>query len=440
MISLFDFMTQAQKDDVSASTLGVDVSSPVQDAIDYAYNISGSGEGGATLYAPRGRYRMDSPVTPRNMVDTVGEPGYGGTVFVANNPTGCFLTPGLDSARFRRMGFSAINSGIGTASAIKGTNYAGQIARCIFDEVDLWADLGFGFNGNFIASRWLKGVWGYFGMPGSQFCPIYCKGDVASGAQVNTNVVDGQYIFKSKGTDTLYFEYGSNVKFRDLIFEGCTATWLIQALGMLVVTIDGYYVEGGSGGSSLFKFANDSLGSGQGTYSISVKGGLVGLLSNNIEMITLGGASGGIDFNNNVVTGPGNTMAGKHISGNDDVFSAYYNNSTPGLTVVPTPIPGRYPTVISGTVAGVSGTPSTLFDASVHGAGLYTVSAFVHGLGAPFQAEGIVNYDGTGNVSLLQSNGGLYMTITTSGTLVRGTLGGGGAPQTISWAATRMAQ
>ena len=419
----------------------VDDAPAIQKAFNWAADAGGVGDGGVTLFAPRGDYRLDSPVIPKNFVELIGVPGHGGTYFTANNATGAFYgAGGIAKARFRKFTVRASGAGVGVASAFSSSGYANQNSRCIFEEIDLWRDLGYGWKGNFITTKWLRGEWGYSGASGAQFTPIYCKGDLASGNQVNANQVSGQYILGAKGTDCLYFDYGSNVKFSDLVFENNVSTWLIQALGMMVVSLRDYYVEGGSGGAALFKFANDSVGAAQGTYSVKMSGGLIALLAGNTEVFTLGGASGDVEFTNHRVTGPGATMAGKHISGADDVFSVYANNSTPGLTVAKTPSPGNYARVTYGTAAATNTVAANLFDAATVGPGLYLVSAIIVGLGPNFEAEALVNYDGSGNVALLQNAGGITMAIDISGTLVRGTFSGGGAPQTISWAAQRIAQ
>lgn len=81
-VSVLDFMTDTQKNDVLTRTTTIPVSAAVQKAIDYLPATGGE------VYMPKGRYLWDTPVKTRNGVAIVGEGD--ATEILVNDDIGVF--------------------------------------------------------------------------------------------------------------------------------------------------------------------------------------------------------------------------------------------------------------------------------------------------------------------------------------------------------------
>lgn len=90
-ISVFDFMSAAQIADVRAGTLLQNVTTPIQNAIDYAYSL-----GGAVVDFPSGKYLVTSTLTLKEWVYLLGN-GSANTEIYLGNASNCDI---LKTVRF----------------------------------------------------------------------------------------------------------------------------------------------------------------------------------------------------------------------------------------------------------------------------------------------------------------------------------------------------
>jgi len=360
-VNVFNFLSAAQKADVLAYTFTLDVSAAVQAAINYLATL-----GGGTLITPAGLYRLDTAVVPCNFLTVQGDSATlsgsspRGTFFLANNTIGAFTATAIQKLVFRHVGFMAFGPGVGVAYAYQQTVLTNYSERCVFENVNVWANMAGGFFGNFILTTWRRCEFGYYSTTSGQFWPIYSKGDIL-GNQTNANLIDDCYIRASLRSNCVYFEAGSDLTIRSTRFEGCRSVTAINLLGILTSTIEGCYFEdcNAVGTLSLINYGNDTTAA-QGCSAINFFVNYGSLSSNNTHLISHAGASGSINALGNRFEG----LAGKQFVisvffGNNAPFSAYLGNVTAGFTGVIEDVVALYKTWAP-TVTSFTGTLTTV--------------------------------------------------------------------------------
>lgn len=306
-------------------------------AVQAAVNYIGT-KGGGTLLWPEGGGKLDTPITVCDYLTIQGNGpastglAHRGSYVIVNNATAGFTAPYIRKLQFRDVGFVATGAGIGAAYAYKQTNLAFYSERCLFQSLDVWANMGGGFYGNFILTTWRRCEMGYFGTVGAQFLPIYSMGAIAS-LQTNANIIEDCYILNSKGAYTVFFEAGTDLTLRNAKFEQNNADSTLHCKGIMVVNMEGVYIEASNGAATLYPiiFENDTTNA-QGCSVINVRGNAISMSANNTHLIRHLGASGPINFVGNRVDG----MTGKNmtssVSGTNKGFGQYQDNTTPGFT------------------------------------------------------------------------------------------------------------
>jgi len=329
-----------------------------QAAVDYVHSLEGG-----TIEIPAGNYLLGSYVTIYSFIRFIGTAGYAtnGTVLfgsniIINNATSAFLCNGVQRLELHYLNFVAQGTGIGNAYVYMGQttgflppyNYT-SVAQ--FSDLKIDANLKGGFFGNFIMTIWRHCEFGFFGSPGVQFTPIYSLGDV-TGNQTNANVIEHCNFVNSSGTDTVYFEAGSNLLIKSCLFQLCNSQWIIRCLGILNVSIEDCYMEACNGASTLYPilFDNDTT-STQNTAGITITGMFASLASNNTHLIRHIGNPGDMVFTGNTVYG----VTGKNLvsstRGLNKGFSLYEGNYLQGLVLTPNAysLSGNFTPLITGT-------------------------------------------------------------------------------------------
>ncbi|GEP91800.1 Pectate lyase superfamily protein [Chitinophaga terrae (ex Kim and Jung 2007)] len=288
-----------------------------------------------TLYVPAGRYLFNSAVTLPSFLTLIGDSngaaGLYPTLLVANNNTAVFTAASMQSVSIKSIGFTAVGAGKGVAYAYKQSNLTLYSARCLFDNCNIWSDMAGGFYGNFILTKWINCIFGYLGnTKPTSFLPIYSKGNI-SALQSNANTVEGCYILHSGGSDTIYFEAGTDLVIRECRFESCFADATIRCLGIAKVNISDCYFENCNGIGTLYPIilSNDSTNA-TSCYAVSITGSYAQLSPNNLSFVRMLGAVGGIIFNNNRLTNLDNKNISSGIGGDNKGFSCFAGNRISG--------------------------------------------------------------------------------------------------------------
>ena len=311
-------------------TLGDDDAPHFQDAFSFV-----AATHTATLYVPAGMYLFNSAVTLPSFLTLIGDSngaaGLFPTLLVANNATAVFTAAAIQSVAIKSIGFTAIGTAKGIAYAYKQSNLANYSARCLFDNCNIWSDMAGGFYGNFILTKWSNCMFGYSGntVP-TAFLPIYSKGNITS-LQSNANTIEGCYILHSGGSDTIYFEAGTDLVIRECRFESCFADAVIRCLGIAKVNISDCYFENCNGTSTWYPIVlgNDTTNA-TSCYAVSITGSYAQLSANNRSFVRILGAVAGIIFNTNRLTNLDNKNISSGILGDNKGFSSFVGNRLSG--------------------------------------------------------------------------------------------------------------
>lgn len=303
-------------------------SAAIQAAIDYLATL-----GGGTLHVPSGNYLLTTALSPCSYLTVQGDSAglngatTGGTFFYVNNSTAAFSKAGTIKLIIKDCGFVAAGAGIGVAYAVKQTNLADYFARCEFYGCNIWLNMGGGFYGNFILTTWRRCEFGYYGTVAAQFLPIRSFGDIA-GNQTNANLIDDCYIRNSKGNETIHFNAGSDLAITNTRFEGNNATKIINAAGIMKLSIMNCYFEDCTNATYPITLGNDSTGV-QGTVSTNLLGNFTTYVAGNTGWVSVSGAVARVNLINNVFT----QIAGKVTISNINALELVSgNNGTPDLT------------------------------------------------------------------------------------------------------------
>ena len=135
VVSAFDFMTQAQIDDVRAGTSLLDVTSALQAAIAATENTS-AGKA-RTLYLPGGKYKISSPlVMTKEYVTIIGDGPWTSQIIFDNVATGCLkTTTNMNYIRPILRDFGMIGNAASGRGLDLTMNSTGIVGQCYLGEI-----------------------------------------------------------------------------------------------------------------------------------------------------------------------------------------------------------------------------------------------------------------------------------------------------------------